>query len=316
MNTLSAIGSGRVTPVENILKLSTAAGFLALWIFSGFGHARAEDSWPGNRPLSGGKGYVQTPMGQVHYRARGPASSKTPMLLLHQTPWSMIEFARIQDSLAKLGIRSIAIDTPGYGMSDEPPGDPTLKDLADNIIPVLDNLRLSKVVVAGHHTGASIAVSFAANHPDRVAAVILHGVPLFNDQDLAERLNRKPYDRTPQADGSHVSRLFTGKSGAQSPEVLRNRTVALLSMFSFGRDVGHHAVYRYRMEPDARAIKAPGLLITDVTDPLHVMDDRMAKLRPDFKYVEFATKTANIDMMNHPDKWAEIAADFAAKVAK
>ena len=281
------------------------------------GHVHADDNWPGNRYLKAGKGYLETPMGQVHYRDRGPRTSKVPMLLLHQTPWSMIEFARIQDSLANLGIRSIAIDTPGYGMSDDPPGDPTLKELADNLVPVLDELKLSKVVVAGHHTGASIAVSFAANHRDRVAAVILHGMPLFNERDLAERLNRKPYDRTPLADGSHLSRLFQGKSAtAQTPEMLRSRTYALISMFALSRDFGHYAVYQYQPENDAKAIAAPGLIITDVNDPLHVMDDRMAALRPDFKYVEFATKTESLDLMNDPDKWAIIAADFAKKIAK
>jgi pimeloyl-ACP methyl ester carboxylesterase len=229
----------------------------------------------------------------------------------------MIEFAQIQDSLAKLGIRSIAVDTPGYGMSDEPPGNPTLKDLADNLVPVLDGLRLSKAVVAGHHTGASIAVSFAANHQDRVTAVILHGMPLFNEQELAERINRKPYDRTPLADGSHLSRLFQGKSAtAQSPEALRNRTYALISMFNLSRDLGHHAVYQYQAVDDAKAIRVPGLLITDVTDPLHVMDDRMATLRPDFRYVEFATKAENLDLMSDPEKWARIVADFAATFVK
>ena len=82
--------------------------------------------WEGNAVITGGKGYAPTPMGQVHYRDIGPRDTKVPFFLVHQSPMSMLEFAQIQNAFAEMGIRSIAIDTPGYGNSDRPKKVPTL----------------------------------------------------------------------------------------------------------------------------------------------------------------------------------------------
>jgi pimeloyl-ACP methyl ester carboxylesterase len=165
----------------------------------------ADDNWRGAGVMAGGKGYAATPMGQVHYRDIGPKSAKVPLLLVHQAWMSLIEFAEIQDELAKLGIRSIAVDTPGYGMSDPAPGQPSIRDLADNLVPVLDDLHVRRVIIVGHHTGSLIAASFAAHHPDRVVAVILHGSPYFTKAESEAALAQGNYDRTLQEDGSHFT---------------------------------------------------------------------------------------------------------------
>jgi pimeloyl-ACP methyl ester carboxylesterase len=281
--------------------------------------ARAADGWLGAGVLAGGKGYAQTPMGQVHYRDIGPRDAKVPLLLVHQAWMSMIEFAQIQDELAKLGYRSIAVDTPGYGMSDPAPGQPTIKDLADNLVPVLGDLKIDKVIFVGHHTGSLIAASFAAHHPDRVAALVLHGNPFFTKAESAAALAQPDYDRTPRQDGSNFSQFFTydvpGDPHPNTPENLRSRTWMLLSMYMMGPDIGHWAVYHYDMEPDAKAIRAPTLILTDAHDMINYMDVRLSKLRPDFKYEVFSNYTG-IQMMNEPKRWAQMVAAFAAPFEK
>lgn len=84
--------------------------------------------------LHGGEGYAATPLGEVHYRMVGPKTGpKTGpiIVLLHQTPWSMIQYAEIQNCLAKAVGRSLAIDTPGYGRPDAPAGAPSISEYAD-----------------------------------------------------------------------------------------------------------------------------------------------------------------------------------------
>jgi pimeloyl-ACP methyl ester carboxylesterase len=280
---------------------------------------RAEDHWLGNGVLKGGKGYADTPMGQVSYRDIGPKAAKVPLLLIHQSWMSMIEFAQIQDELAKLGYRSIAIDLPGYGMSDPAPGQPTIKDFADNLVAVLDDLHIQKAIVVGHHTGSLIAASFAAHHPERVVALVLHGNPYFTKAESEAALAQPDYDRTPKADGSNFSLFFTykvpGDPNPQTPENLRSRTWLLLSMYLMGPDIGHWAVYHYDMTADALAIRAPTLILTDAHDGIHYMDDRLAKLRPDFKYEVFSNYTG-IDMMDEPKRWAAMVGDYIAPFEK
>jgi pimeloyl-ACP methyl ester carboxylesterase len=271
------------------------------------------DGWVGASILKGGKGYAPTPMGQVHYRDLGPRDCSLPMLLLHMTPLSMIQFAEAQTQIAAAGIRVIAVDTPGYGLSDPPPPPPPeISAFADNLVPVLDHLGIPKVLVAGHHTGACIASSLAVRHPDRVAGVILHGVPMFNAEEIAVRINRPLGDRTPRLDGSHLSQYFDpGFVPAQvkSPEYLKAQTWFSVLIFMEGPDVGHHAVYRYDMQSDLKRIGSPAMIISDRADAVHPVDLRVAKLRPDFRYEEFSDD-GTLSIMMHPAEWAKLVVSF------
>jgi pimeloyl-ACP methyl ester carboxylesterase len=297
----------------------TAALFLAASALLSPAHPRAADAWRGAGVLAGGKGYVQTPMGQVHYRDVGPRDAKVPLLLIHQAWMWMIEYAQIQDELAKLGYRSIAVDTPGYGLSDPAPGQPTIGDLAENLTPVLDGLKIRTVIVVGHHTGSLIAAAFAAHHPGRVTALVLHGNPYFTAAESAAALAQPDYDRSPKPDGANFSQFFTydvpGDPHPTTPENLRSRTWMLLSMYLMGPDIGHWAVYHYDMTADARAIRAPTLILTDAHDGIHYMDDRLARLRPDFSYEVFSNYTG-IQMMNEPKRWAEMVGAYVAPFEK
>jgi pimeloyl-ACP methyl ester carboxylesterase len=281
--------------------------------------SNAGDGWRGAGVMAGGKGYAPTPMGQVSYRDIGPRNAKVPLLLIHQAWMSMIEYAEIQDELAKLGYRSIATDTPGYGMSDPAPAQPTIGDLAENLVPVLNYLKIKKVIVVGHHTGSLIAASFAAHHPDRVTALVLHGNPYFTKEESDAAIAQGDYDRTPKGDGSHFSKFYSydvpGDPHPNTPENLRSRTWMLLSMYMMGPDIGHWAVYHYDMEPDARAIKAPTLILTDSHDMINYLDVRLAKLRPDFKYQVFS-EYSGIQMMNEPKRWAEMVGAYVAPFEK
>ena len=51
----------------------------------------------------------------------------TPLILLHQTPRSVDEFAEVLPLLAKHH-QTIAIDNPGYGCSDPVEGQPTVAE--------------------------------------------------------------------------------------------------------------------------------------------------------------------------------------------
>ncbi len=274
------------------------------------------DDWQGWMILAGGKGYASTPMGQLHYRDVGPRDYENPIVLMHQSPMSMIQFAGVQNAFTDLGVRSITVDTPGYGMSDLPSKQPTIEEYADNIVHLLDHLKLDKVVIAGHHTRSSIAASFAANHPDRTAAVILHGITLWTKERAEASLNRERTPRTPLADGSHLTRYFSALSSPPPRQaILDARTFLAMTAFGQGPDIGHYAAYKYDVEPDLRAINVSGLIFSDVQDVIHELDLKAARLRPDFKYVEFS-KGNMLEFMAEPKRWAEIAAEFMETISK
>ncbi|MBT4740250.1 MAG: alpha/beta hydrolase [Rhodospirillaceae bacterium] len=278
------------------------------------GRGTSIDDWAGWGIMSGGKGYVATPMGQVHYRDIGPRDSNSTIVLLHQSPMSMIQFAEVQNAFAEMGIRAITIDRPGYGLSDLPPEQPTIGEYADNIIHVLDHVNVDKVAIAGHHTGAQVAAAFAANHADRVTSIVMHGAAQLTQEEADVYLAGRGRDRTPVADGSHLSGRYGAQAETDSQAILDAKTWLTITEYIQGPDIGHWAAFHYDMLPDLLAIKVPGLVLSDALDPVQVMDKRVAfQHRPDFKYIEFS-KGDLLQFMAEPKRWAEIVADFMATV--
>ena len=70
------------------------------------------------------RGYVDVEFGQLHYRESGEGP---PLVLLHKTPSSSIQYSRVMPLLGER-YRCIALDTPGFGMSDPFPSQPLMGD--------------------------------------------------------------------------------------------------------------------------------------------------------------------------------------------
>ena len=181
-------------------------------------------------------------------------------------------------------------------------------------MPVLDHLVLDKVVIAGHHTGAQVAAAFAANHPDRVTAIVMHGASQLTQEEANAYLSGPGRDRTPKADGSHINHRFNPQAPPERQAILDAKQWLMITSYIQGPDIGHWAAFHYDMLPDLMAIKVPGLILSDTKDPVNVMDKRVAFThRPDFKYVEFSQGDL-LEFMAEPKRWAKIVADFIETV--
>lgn len=283
----------------------------------GPGRGTSIDDWKGLTILKGGKGYVDAPLGQLHYRDIGPRN-QTPMILLHQSPMMMIQWGDVQNELATMGIRTITVDTPGNGLSDIPDKQPTIEGIADNLVALLDHLKLKKVIMAGHHTGAQIATAFTARHPERVVALVLHGAAMFSDEELARRQANigkgTGTGRLPKADGSNFTRRFSAGNMDNQDVITANAWLTVTSYMT-GPDLGHYAAYYYRMKPDIMKIKVPTLLLSDTGDAVNPIDKEVAALRPDFKYVEFSNGNF-MQFMAEPKRWAHLVGDWRKQTIK
>lgn len=271
-------------------------------------------AWPAIPAMKGRKSYATTPMGQVHVRDLGQGAA---VLLLHQTPWFSVQYMRVQPLLAEAGLRAIAIDTPGYGLSDLPSGPPKIEDYADNIPAVLDHLGLKSVVICGHHTGALIAAAFAHRHPTRVTGAILHGIPLYTAEERQARLAAPHWSQDPKRDGSHLSERFVMiRDRIATPgATLEGIHWSVMSFFISGplEWYGHHAAFTYDAAPAIKGIKAKTLLISNVEDMLHPMTPRVTAARPDFEYKEMPGNAHALTDL--PEAWAAVAAPFIRRVS-
>lgn len=111
------------------------------------------------------------------------AGSGAPVLFIHGGMWPATAWASLIAGLA--GIRCIAIDRPGCGLSA--PIDYANREyrgvIGDVLTSTLDALDIDEVHVVGQEVGAVWALGLAASAPTRVRRVVLTGAaPLMHGQ--------------------------------------------------------------------------------------------------------------------------------------
>lgn len=214
------------------------------------------------------RAYADLPHGQVHYAACGPGDAP-PVLLLHQTPRSWAEYREV---LPLLGTRyrAIAMDTPGFGASDPPPGPASIEAWAAVAAQLLAHLGIARAHVVGHHTGGVIAIELAARHGACVRSLVLSSTPYTDAEFRRARAERPPIDAVePSSDGSHLAALWRKRQGFYPPGRPELLQAFVRDALQVGGDVegGHRAVAAYRMEDRLAAVSQPALVIRAGADP-------------------------------------------------
>ncbi len=112
---------------------------------------------------------------RIHYLDWG-TSGRQPLILLH----GIARVARAFDHLAPHFSRNyhvIAVDMRGHGDSAwDPRGGYLVEDYVQDIEGLVDQLKLSNIVLWGNSTGGRVAQVFAGMHPGLAAAVIAEDV--------------------------------------------------------------------------------------------------------------------------------------------
>jgi pimeloyl-ACP methyl ester carboxylesterase len=111
----------------------------------------------------------------------GDPARPPSVLALHGWARSHVDFGA-----TLRGLDAVALDLPGSGATPSPPEAWGAEAYARAVAKVLPALA-PRVVVLGHSFGGRVAVHLAVQAPDRVAALVLTGVPLLRVGPAARR---------------------------------------------------------------------------------------------------------------------------------
>ena len=255
--------------------------------------------------------YIDGPFGQIHVRVFGESSQPT-IILMHKMVMSSLEFERVQPILARLGYRTIAVDLPGYGLSDAPVKEPTANDYAEAMLPVLAHFHLEHATFLGSDTGAVISLAFAVLHPERVDHLIMDGVPLFSPEETKEWLDEKPRDRTPTADGSEfahrAARPPNAVGGGASPAAIQLGT---LEFFAAAPNYlyAHHAIFKFPLAQGLKDDKVKTMVLMYPGKGSWKSLPTVRAIRPDLTYVimDFKEEPGDFD---DAEPWAKAVVDY------
>jgi pimeloyl-ACP methyl ester carboxylesterase len=128
-----------------------------------------------------------------------------PLLLIHGWPQTWYAWRMVMPALAQ-DFRVIAVDQRGIGMSDKPRDGYDIGTLANDLVALMDALGHEQCAVYGTDTGMPIAHALAADHPERVARLVVSeaflpgiasALPLFVPPVLNARLWHLMFNQLP-----------------------------------------------------------------------------------------------------------------------
>jgi pimeloyl-ACP methyl ester carboxylesterase len=103
-----------------------------------------------------------------------------PIVLIHGAGCNLEDMRLAFGERLSARHRIIFIDRPGMGWSKRKTRDGSVPQFQAAILrEVLDQLGIAQAVIVGHSWGGALAASFALDYPDRAAALILLGSPLY-----------------------------------------------------------------------------------------------------------------------------------------
>jgi pimeloyl-ACP methyl ester carboxylesterase len=136
-----------------------------------------------------------------------------PLLLVHGWPQTWYAWRMVMPTLAR-GFEVVAVDQRGIGLSDKPPEGYDTATLADELVALMQALGHERFALYGTDVGMPIAYALAADHPERVARLVvseapLPGIssspPLFLPPQLNPRLWHLAFNQLPKINEQLVS---------------------------------------------------------------------------------------------------------------
>lgn len=208
------------------------------------------------------RAFLDTPFGQVHYVTEGAGE---PIILLHQTPSSLDQYAEIIPLLARKR-RVIAMDNLGFGDSDKPSRQLSVEEYGLTVVQLMDELNISKASIVGYHTGAFIGIEVATSHPERVDKLVLFE-PVYIDDTVRDNIRKfirsdfKPFEM--KSDGSHLAERWQQIQRNNPQLSLEQINRDLLDNMKSGKasGAGRTLVLNYRMEKRLPLIQCPTFVI-------------------------------------------------------
>lgn len=239
-------------------------------------------------PATFRRSYIDARSGQIHLRiADGPGASRRPLLCFHLSPVSGVIY---ETWLGEMGRDRLVVapDTPGYGMSDFPPEQPTIADFAGAMTDVMDALGIQEADVMGYHTGSKICVELARQQPERIKHLLLVSSPIYTAEDLAKQNEEMGNPDTPMEDGTHLLHAWRGLWRWRGPE----QTPADI-MHAFPDHIrggarkhwGHAAAFSYTYPQTIPDVTAP-ILVLNTNDDLVVYTRRIKEHLTNGKVLE------------------------------
>lgn len=247
---------------------------------------------------------VPGPSGRISIDDGGTGG--VPVLFVHSYAGTTAHWAA-QLAHLRRNRRAVAINLRGHGGSAEPADDDyAAPALAQDIGAVADALGLKRFVLVGHSMGGLAAAAYAAQHPERLAGLMLVATPGRLAPDIAEQVLASLDTDYHRVMANYWQTLMQGARPSVRPmleadmrRVPRRASKAMI-----------RASFSYDASPALGSYRGPALLVDTAHDDgpgaLHLLVPQMARER--------LTGTSHWPHLDDPERFNLALDDFLAQV--
>jgi len=117
------------------------------------------------------EGYAELPGVRISYRDTG--GSGVPVVLVHAATGNSRVWEYQLPAFTAAGYRVVAYDRRGFGRSVIDPAGPQPGTAADDLLGLINHLRLDRVHLVGTAAGGGVSFDFALSFPERVRSLVV-----------------------------------------------------------------------------------------------------------------------------------------------
>ena len=223
--------------------------------------------------------------------------------------------------------RCVAIDLPGFGQSEVPAGEISIRGFARVVDRVCDLVEIENPVVIGNSMGGFVGAELAVSFPTRVAKLVLVSAAGLSTEYLA---------REPLLAGARIFAVLTARTGLRGTPVLRRprlRRIALQPVVRYPERLSiplatellqganapaflpaFDALMGYSFRDRLERIEAPVLIVWGRNDMLVPVEDAemFEHLIGDNARSVIFEDTGHLAMLERPSRFNDLLRSFIA----
>ena len=194
---------------------------------------------------------------RMHYLEWGDARG-VPLVWAHGSGSDGYELRAVAPRLAEAGYRVLAVDYRGHGQTRVKDVDFGIYHIADDLVAMLDSLKIPAAVFGGASKGGSVAAAAYDQHPTRVLGLLMAdggtwSLQWIYDRMSAEQLRKTVSDPLPIITGASELEVFQKIVGDMSADDLQKRERSGWT-FDMLRRIGRNMRGEWAFLPDFEAL--------------------------------------------------------------
>jgi pimeloyl-ACP methyl ester carboxylesterase len=172
---------------------------------------------------------------KIHYVTEGRGE---PIVLLHGWMSDSSMWGRLDTNPATKEYQLIAVDLRGHGKSDKPHDSEKYgPEMAEDVVRLLDHLKLPKAHLVGYSMGAIVAGKVAATHPERVLSIVYGGqAPIFTSKDKGDAHEIELFAKAVE-EGNGLGSYLLEVMPADKPKLTKDQANGVAKVLYGNKDV-------------------------------------------------------------------------------